>query len=269
VTIKWSSPAHPAGSPRFGVKADPPAVRNGKRSLFRRRNIVIAVSITAALVVAGEISVRSWLGNALGTSAQSMLGGHASVGIGTRPALIDAVTGSVPTLTIHETEVGVCKIQNVTIDATLNNARRQNGRLAVSGSHASIVLPPQVIATMLTKQLGSGMQATVGLDAAHNLLDLQIGGLLHVYEQPTLNGNVVSFTPVSATIAGFAAPSGITNQLMPKAGFQQKLPQLPLAMRPDSVQVTSAGVVVTASGQGSQSQPAAHGTNAAAGLHTC
>jgi hypothetical protein len=207
--------------------------------------------------------------SALRTSAQSLLGGHASIGIGARPALIDAMTGSVPTLTIHATQVGVCNIQNVTVDATLNNARRRSGQLAVSGSHASVVLPPLVIATMLKKRLGSGAQATVGLDAARNLLDLQIDGLLQVYEQPTLSGNVLTFTPVSVSVGGFAAPAGITNQLMPKATFQQKLPQLPLGMRPDAVQVTSAGVVVTASGQAAQSHPAAHGANAAAGLHTC
>jgi hypothetical protein len=269
VRIKWSKPAHPAGSPRSGDQAGLRAVRTGKRSLFRRRNLLIAVSIVAVLAAAGEISVRTWMGSALRATAQSMLGGHASVGIGARPALIDAMTGSVPTLTIHETRVAVCKIQNVTVDATLTNARRQNGSFAVSGSHASVVLPPQVIATMLTKRLGGGMQATVALDAPHNLLDLQIGGLLNVYEQPALNGNVVTFMPVSASIAGFPAPGKITTQLMPKARFQQKLPRLPLAMRPDAVQVTSAGVVVTASGPAAQSQPAAHHTNAAAGLRTC
>jgi hypothetical protein len=236
---------------------------------LRRRNLLIAVSLAVLLATATEISARIWLDSALRASAQSLLGGHAAVGIGFRPALIDAMAGSVPTLTIHATQVGVCNIQNVTVDATLNNARRQNGQLAVSGSHASIVLPPAVITTLLTKRLSSGMQATVGLDPARNLLVLQIDGLLQVDEQPALKGNVVSFTPVSVGIGGFAAPGGMTGNLMQTAGFQQKLPQLPLGMHPDAVQVTSEGVVVTASGQAAQSHPAAHGTTAATGLHTC
>lgn len=269
MAIKWTSPAPiesaRPGKPRRGA-AQPPAAE-GKRRFWRRRNILITAALAVALVVCGETAARIWLGGALRGSAESMLGGRASVGIGLRPALIDSITGSVPTLTIHETQVGVCTIQGVTVDATLNDARRQNGHLAVSGSHASILLPTQLISAMVGKQVGGG--GAVVPDPARDQLVLHIGGLLDVYEQPSLQGNAIAFKPVSVGVGGFGVPAGIANQVVPKASFQQKLPQLPLSMHPDGVQVTSAGVVITASGPAAQTQPNGRGPTTAKGLRTC
>lgn len=244
-------------------------VRKNRRGIVRRRNLVIAVSLLAVVVTVGEFSVRAWLGGALRTTVQSMLGGQASVGIGSQPALLDVITGTVPALSIHETQVGVCKIQDVTIDATLDNARRQSGHLSVSATQASLTLPPQAISTLLGRQLG-GTQPTVTPMPTQDELDVQLYGLLDVYEKPTLSsGGVISFAPVSVSMGGFAAPGSLTGQIIPKAKFQQKLPHLPLAMQAQGVQVTSAGVVIVAAGQAAQSQPAGHGATTASGLRTC
>jgi hypothetical protein len=116
------------------------------RPLWHRRRILIAAALTVTLVGAAEASARRWLENALSGATSTLLGGHASIGVGARPALIDLTTGSVPTLTIHADGVDVCTIHGATINATFQDARRQNGHLAVASSQASILLPPQALA---------------------------------------------------------------------------------------------------------------------------
>jgi hypothetical protein len=75
--------------------------------------------------------------------------------------------------------------------------------------------------------------------------------------------------PVSVGVGGFGVPAGIANQVVSKASFRQKLPQLPLAMHPDGVRVTSDGVVVSVSGPAAQTQPNGHGPSTAKSLRTC
>jgi hypothetical protein len=138
------------------------------RPLWRRRRILIAAALTVTLAGAAEAIARISLENALSAATSPMFGGHANIGIGARPALIDLTTGSVPTLTVHAAGVDVCKVHDATIDATFQNARRQNGHLAVASSQASILLPPQTIAALLDARLGGGMTASVTPDPAKN-----------------------------------------------------------------------------------------------------
>jgi hypothetical protein len=240
-----------------------------RRPLWRRRRILIAAALTAALAGAAEAGSRMWLENALNGATASMLGGHASVGIGARPALIDLAAGSVPTLTVHATGVNVCKVQGATIDATFHDAQRQNGRLTVASSQASILLPPAAIATLLDARLGAGMTATVIPDPAAGQLDVRIGGLFDLYEQPGLKNGTLTFTPASVGIGGFAAPAGIAGGLTTKAAFSQRLPALPLAMHAQTVTVTADGVLLDAAGSASGPQPAAKATAPTGGLRSC
>lgn len=239
------------------------------RRLLPRRRILIAAALTAALAgTAAEVSARIWLENALSGATGSMLGGHASVGIGGRPALIDLASGSVPTLTVHAADVNVCKFSGATIDATFHDARRQNGRLAVASSQASILLPPAAIATLLNGRMGAGMTATVVPVPASGQLDVNLGGFVDLYEQPKLSNGALSFTPASVGIGGFAAPAGLAGGLTSKAAFSQKLPTLPLAMHAQTVTVTADGLLLSASGSAAAPQPAKAGA-AAGGLRTC
>ena len=233
-----------------------------------RRRILIAAAVTVALAGAAEASARIWLENTLSGATGSLLGGHASVGIGGRPALIDLATGSVPTLTVHDAGVNVCKIQGATIDATFQNAQRQNGHLSDSSSQASILLPPSAISSLLSARLGGGMTATVVPDPSTGQLDVNIGGLIDLYEQPALKNGALSFTPASVGIAGFSAPAGLAGGLTSKAAFSQKLPSLPLALHAQSVAVTPDGLLLDASGAASGPQ-LAKASAPAGGLRTC
>ena len=236
--------------------------------LWRQRRILIAAAVTAALAGAAEAGTRIWLENALDGATASMLGGQASVGIGARPALIDLATGSVPTLTVHATGVNVCKVQGATIDATFQDARRQNGHLTVASSQASILLPPTAIASLVDARLGTGMTATVIPDPATGRLDVRIGGLLDLFEQPGLKNGTLTFTPASVGIGGFAAPAGLAGGLGSKAAVSQKLPVLPLAMHAQTVTVTADGLLLGAAGSASGPQPA-KATAPTGGLRSC
>lgn len=242
---------------------------NFTRRPFGRRRILIAAVVTAALAgTVAEVSARMWLENALSGATGSMLGGHASVGIGARPALIDLAAGSVPTLTVHAAGVDLCKVHGATIDATFHDARRQNGHLAVSSSQASILLPPQALASMLSARLGGGMTASVVPVPASGQLDVNVGGFVDIYEQPALKNGTLSFTPSSVGIGGFAAPSGLAGGFTSKAAFSQKLPSLPLALHAQTVTVTADGVLLEASGSASAPQPA-KSTAPASSLRSC
>jgi hypothetical protein len=236
---------------------------------WRRRRILIAAVLTAALAgTAAEVSARIWLENTLSGATGSMLGGHASVGIGARPALIDLASGSVPTLTVHAADVNVCKISGATVDATFQDARRQNGHLAVASSQASILLPPAAIASLLGTRLGGGMTATVVPVPSTGQLDVSLGGLIDIYEQPALKNGMLTFTPSSVGMGGFAAPAGLAGGLTTKAAFSQKLPNLPLALHAQTVTVTPDGLVLGASGSASSPQPA-KSTAPTNGLRSC
>ena len=222
-----------------------------------------------ALTGVAEASARIWLENALSGATGSMLGGRASVGIGMRPALVDLASGSVPTLTVHAADVNVCKISGATIDATFHDARRQNGHLAVASSQASILLPPQALASLLSARLGGGVTASVVPVSSSGQLDVRIGGLIDLYEQPGLkNGTTLIFTPTSVGFGGFTAPAGLAGGLTTKAAFSQKLPNLPLALHAQSVTVTPDGLLLSASGSASETQPA-KSTAPASGLRSC
>ena len=236
---------------------------------WRRPRVLIAAVLAAAVVgTAAEVSARIWLENALSGATGPMLGGHASVGIGARPALIDLASGSVPTLTVHAAGVNVCKFSGATIDATFHDARRQNGHLAVASSQASILLPPAAIESLLGTRLGGGMTASVVPIPSTGQLDVRLGGLIDIYEQPGLKNGMLTFTPSSVAMGGFAAPAGLTGGLTTKAAFSQKLPNLPLALHAQTVAVTSDGLVLGASGSASSPQPA-KSTAPSNGLRSC
>ena len=258
----------PSINPTWPRNTRPSSASGARRRPRRRRAVLIAAALTATLAAAAEVSTRIWLEHALGSATGSMLGGHASVGIGARPALIDLAGGSVPTLTVHADGVDVCKVHGATVDATFHDARRQNGHLTVASSQASILLPPAAIASLLDARLGAGMTATVAPDPAAGLLDVRIGGLLDVYEQPGLKNGTLTFTPASVDIGGFAAPAGLAGGLGTKAAFSQRLPTLPLAMHSQAVTVISDGLLLDATGPASGPQPT-HATAPAGGLRSC
>jgi hypothetical protein len=204
------------------------------------------------LLLAGEMTARTVVANKVAAAVRSALGGHVTVGLGGQPAVVDALTQSIPTLSIHASQVNLCPLKNVTVEATLNDVHRHGNALAVSGSHVQAVLAPQTLGAMLGKGMKGGAAAvTVIPDAAEQLLQVHLGpgGLLSLYEKPELVGNALRFNPVGATIGGMTIPAGMVSQLIGNTtAAQVKLPQLPLGMTPVAVQVISGGIAVTASG---------------------
>jgi hypothetical protein len=224
-----------------------------------RRALVICAAVFGVLLLTGEFVARTVVGNKLTHAVRSALGGHVTVGVGTQPALIDAMTQSIPKLSIHATQVTMCPLKNVAIDATLNDVHRHGNAFAVSGSHAQAVLSPQALGAMLGKGK-PGTNVAVVPDAAAQVLQVHAGGLLSLDERPELVGNTIRFTPAGASFGGFSIPSSMLGQLAGNAaGVQVKLPNLPLGMALDAVQVTSGGVAVIASGHAAQTRGKASG----------
>ncbi|MDT4963875.1 MAG: LmeA-like phospholipid-binding [Pseudonocardiales bacterium] len=225
-----------------------------------RRAVVISAAVLGVLLVTGEFVARTVVGNKLTHAVRSALGGHATVGIGTQLALIDAMTQSIPKLSIHATQVTMCPLKNVAIDATLNDVHRHGNAFAVSGSHAQAVLAPQALGAMLGKGK-PGTNVTVVPDAAQQVLQVHAGGgLLSLDERPELVGNTIRFTPIGASFGGLSIPPSMLGQLAGNAaGVQMKLPSLPLGMALDAVQVTPGGVAVIASGHEAETRGKASG----------
>jgi hypothetical protein len=250
---------------------EPPAgSRVGRERPRLRRALLISAAVVGVLLVAGELTARAVVGNKVAHSVRSALGGHVTVGLGGQPAVVDALTQSIPTLSIHATQVNMCALKNVTVAATLSDVHRRGNALAVSGSYVQAVLDPQTLGAMLGKGTGGGAKVMVIPDTAQQLLQVRVGpgGLVSLYEKPDLVGNDMRFTPVGASIGGLAIPAGMVSQLTGNTGTAQlKLPRLPLGITPEAVQVTSGGVAVTASGPAAEAR--ANGVGVGLGSTKC
>ncbi|MDT4934417.1 MAG: LmeA-like phospholipid-binding [Pseudonocardiales bacterium] len=238
----------------------------GRRRSRLRRTLLISIAALGVLLVTGELIARAVIANKVTHAIRSALAGHVTVGLGGQLAVVDAMTQSIPKVSIHATQVTLCPLKNVAVEATLNDVHRHGNALAVSGSHVQAVLAPQALGAMLGKGGGGGATATVIPDTAQQVLQVRLGmgGLLSLNEKPELVGGAIRFTPVSASIAGLPIPVGSLSQLTggKAAAAQVTLPRLPLGMTPDGVQVTPGGVAVTASGHAAE----AHGTASGGGL---
>jgi hypothetical protein len=130
-----------------------PHARRTRRRL--KRTLVIAAAALGVLLVAGELTARAVVANKVTAAVRSALGGHVTVDLGGQPAVVDALTQSIPTLSIRATQVTLCPLKNVTVEATLNDVHRHGNALAVSGSHVQAVLSPQALGAMQGKGAAS------------------------------------------------------------------------------------------------------------------
>jgi hypothetical protein len=230
----------------------------------RRTTIWLVASLAVVVVVAGlgEVGLRKVLTDRIRTSTRNVLGGSAvDVGIGARPALVDAATGQISAVSLRATSASVCDLSDLDIEAKLSDLRRHG-----SGAHAeqvdvAITLSGSTLSAAASSAvggkiaslgiLGSGLSAFSGIriqpDPAHNQLVMQAGpaGIVKLAESVRLDGRVLRMQPTLATLAGRAVPPATVGQLVPRAALTMNLSALPLDLVPTSATVTAAGLRIT------------------------
>jgi LmeA-like phospholipid-binding len=90
--------------------------------------------------VAAEAVVRSAIDGRITAAAHKRLTGPVSVGIGATPALFDAVTGQIPTVTIQAPSTSMCILRDVSATASLTGVHRAQDGTAVQGTSADVTL---------------------------------------------------------------------------------------------------------------------------------
>jgi len=235
----------------------------------RRRGTVIAIA--AALVVTasalGELIVRQTLESRIGTALASSVNATVHIGIGATPALLDLAKGSVSTVSVTIDGFRTCKLGAVTLDGSFHDATRNGGQVHTTASQASMTIPPTTLTSLLAQHNPQLARASVQPDPATGSLQIALGtgGLLTITEQPALSGEILRFTPGPLLLGGAPAPAAFAQNLAAKAALTIPLPHLPMNLTPRSVQVTSDGIVVTASGGPATFGPGSH----EAAAHSC
>jgi hypothetical protein len=236
----------------------------------RRTKIWIAGTIGGLVLVAGlgEAGLRILLRHRISSGAQNVLGSGVDVGIGSRPALIDATTGRIPTVTIRSDSAEVCNLSDVAAAVNLSDVRRKGGQAHASQVNAMITLSGANLSAAAAKVLSSSSSSVLastaltltGLkvqpDPAHQQLIMRLGpgGVFRI-------GESVRLEPAPTTASGQAVPSSLIDRFIPKDGVSVKLDALPLGLEPTSARVTGAGLRITLHAGGTDLSPHA--------AHTC
>ncbi|MFG2961213.1 DUF2993 domain-containing protein [Streptomyces sp. NPDC048291] len=234
-----------------------------------RRRTTIAIAVTglalAVTAVTAEIVVRHSLEQRITGAAQAQLGGDPSVDIGTAPALVDAMTGSISTVTINDPGYTTCKQGQLGLSLSLFQVTNSGQQVHVQESNASITLPAEGTASRIDAKLGGRGNASVTADPGQNALVISIaGGLLTFQESPTLNGSQIQLTPGDVTFEGAPAPARLTHRIENAGASSYQIPQLPLGLSVKSVGVSNDGLVLNASG-GAAALGKSSGSGAAGG----
>jgi LmeA-like phospholipid-binding len=121
--------------------------------------------------VAAEAVVRSAIDGRITAAAHKRLTGPVSVGIGATPALFDAVTGQIPTVTIQAPSTSMCILRDVSATASLTGVHRAQDGTAVQGTSADVTLTMQTFTALLSRFAS----AEVTSDPARGQLRIGIG----------------------------------------------------------------------------------------------
>jgi LmeA-like phospholipid-binding len=195
-----------------------------------------------AAAAAAETVVRSAVEGRITAAARKRLTGPVSAGIGATPALFDAVTGQIPTVTIQAPSTSMCTLRDVSVTASLTGVHRAQGGAAVQGTSADVTLTTQTFTALLSRF------ATAEVTADPATGDLRIGlgpgGILQADETAALQGDAITFRPASMSLMGRAVPPDLQAAIDGKLTIRRQLSRLPLNLEPRSVAVTGNGVQI-------------------------
>jgi LmeA-like phospholipid-binding len=235
------------------------------RGRRRRRGWLIALVTVVALAIAtgvAELVVRDNVTSAISSEAEKTL--HAStvnVGLGATPVLYDLAAGDIGTVSLTAASASLCQMSGVRIAAQLHGvSTRQTagGGTPVDSADATVTLGPSTLEALVTRgaqaagsaigQHGAaGGPVTVVPDAATGTLRVELGpaGLIDIVERPALNGQALTLTIESISLAGRRLPVGLASKLsgLVSADTSHSLTGLPLGLRADTVTVNSGGLV--------------------------
>lgn len=216
---------------------------------FRTRlrvTLAIGLAVCVCAAVPAEIIVRNTIDGRIADAARKHLSGQVTVGIGSTPALLDAMTGSVHQATIRSQSDTICDLREVAVTAVLTGLRRTSGGASLAGSRAAVTLTAQTF----TGMLGGSGTATVTPDPPAGDLSISAGpgGLLQVAEKVRLQGDTLTFSPASMSVLGRPASPSLQRTISGKLTIQRTLSGLPLSLVPRSAAVTSDGVQIRLAG---------------------
>jgi DUF2993 family protein len=194
------------------------------------------------VVVAAEAVVRSAIDGRITAAAHKHLTGPVSAGIGATPALFDAVTGQIPTVTIQAPSTSMCNLRDVSATASLTGVHRAQGGAAVQGTSADVTLTTQTFTALLSRFASA--EATADPAAGDLRISMGPGGVLQVEETAALQGDAIKFSPASMSLMGRAVPSNLQAAVNGKLTIRRQLSHLPLNLAPRSVAVTGNGVQI-------------------------
>jgi DUF2993 family protein len=210
----------------------------GRGRLF----LAVGLAVVVLATVIAEAATRSAIDGRIAAAADKRLTGPVSVGIGATPALLDAVTGQIPTLTIQAPSTSMCALRDVSATASLTGVHRARSGAAVQRSSADVTLTTHTFTALLSRYAS----ADVTTDPAAGDLRIGIGpgGILQVDETAVLHGDVITFSPASMSLTGRAVPANLHAVINGKLTFRRQLTHLPLGLGPRSVAVTGDGVQI-------------------------
>jgi hypothetical protein len=227
-------------------------VRPGHWRLPRRRALAATTAAATALLLAGaEIAVRHAIEGRISAAARSALHSEVSVGIGATPALIDALRGSISTVTINDQDFRTCSLQDVDVDLALHDVTSSGHQVQADSSDALIAITGTAMSSLLAEKAPQLGQVSATPDPADNAIAISLGpgGTLSIHERPALHGEALTLSPVTATIGGQPVPPSLMQRITARASFSYALPQLPIGLKANGVHVSQDGITLTAAGK--------------------
>ena len=200
------------------------------------------VVLVAVLWFAANAVIGAAIADRMRSSVARRLTGPVNVSLGGDPAVIDALTNRIGSVSIDAPSTQLCAVSGAHVHIGLTGVRRDGGNAHVDAFHGTVSIP----ATALTARLGGGqLQPTVTPNPAANALDVAVGpgGVVQFAMTPRLAGNRLTLSPSSVTLLGRPAPPQIAQAIDSRASASRPLPALH-GVRPTQVAVTGGGLSV-------------------------
>lgn len=260
-------PRNARGNVRVVGKRNRGTVQPVPRRRGRRFWVLVVIGALVVLAGVGELAAKSLLEQRITAAARDVLSGPLQVSIGGTPAIVDVARRRIPVVTVTAPSTTICGMTGVDASVRLAEVSRENGKVHTSGVDAAIVLDSASLAGVFSTLLGGATgRAAVLPDPAHDQLVVHAaGGIVKIAVAVELTGSTLSFRPVSASVAGRALPASILTELTSGKQSSRDLSNLPLGLKPVSVEVTATGLRVRFAAQATdlEQRPASPGTGCA------
>ncbi|MEU0368944.1 DUF2993 domain-containing protein [Streptomyces sp. NPDC006283] len=236
---------------------------NGRLATARRTRMRrIAVGTAAVLVSgcgAGETVARHSVADRVTTVLDGRLGAGPDVSLGSRPALLAVLNGTLPSLSVsgHADVAGFTgvpvsvRLSDVTVDRARDTA-------TVSGSRVTADVSTEAVTRRIVSGDGQGaaMVSGVTTDPAAGTLELAVhGGMAAIRVRPVVAEDRVALSVIDGEVLGSAAPPALLDRvqsavdaLAPPDGPEHQKDADALGLRLTEVTVTDDGLRVALTG---------------------